>query len=441
MAERNELAKEVGRVKASKALPIEDEGVEEELLQIVQTECDGLGIDREAGARVLNVLLGESKRVQGGQNRSSSLVTPMMIAAKALELQRRGEKLLRLDVGEPDFRPPKAVVDACSRAMYEFKTHYTQTRGIPSLVEALQRYLMERHGFAAQESEVIMTPGGRYAVYAALRSVLKEGDRCIVIEPNWPAYKECLEFIGARATTIHTTLEEGWKPSVEMVEASIRANTKAIVLSYPVNPTGKLIDQKLFDELVEVANDHSMTVVSDEIYTDYAYSDCPSILKSHTKSFVLTSSFSKTWAMTGFRVGYAVSSQDTVSMMMKIQALMITSVPEFIQYGAIKALDVKREVMENAEAMKERIEAAAEELDKIEEIEYYRPDGAMYVFPRVDVPGFDASSFTMKIMQEKKVSISPGNGFGDYPDCFRISLGNSKETIVEGIRRLGEAIR
>jgi aspartate aminotransferase len=309
------------------------------------------------------------------------------------------------------------------------------------LIESLQKYLQKRYGFGAKENELIVTPGGRYAVYAALRSLLNEGDRCVVIEPNWPAYKEVIQFIGARATTIPTTLEEGWEPSVEKVKESIVSSTKAMVLSYPANPTGKQISTKLFDELVGVANDHKITIISDEIYTDYSYTECPSILKSSAERSILTASFSKTWAMTGFRVGYAVSSSETISRMAKMQALMVTSVPEFIQYGAIRALDAEDEVRANAEAMRERIEVASYELDKVAEFEHYRPDGAMYVFPRVKLPDFDASAFTMKVLEQKKVSISPGVGFGDYPDCFRISLGNSKETIAEGIRRLGETLR
>jgi aspartate aminotransferase len=147
--------------------------------------------------------------------------------------------------------------------------------------------------------------------------------------------------------------------------------------------------------------------------------------------------------MTGFRVGYAVSSsKEVISKMSKIQALTLTSVAEFIQYAAIKALEVEGETTrENSKLMKERIEIASVELDKLPEIEYYKPDGAMYVFPRVKVPGFDAASFTLKLLDQKKVSITPGSGFGEYPDFFRISLGNSKETITEGIKRLGEAVR
>jgi aspartate aminotransferase len=440
IATRNGLARRIGQIKAEGSIPIEDETVEDTLLKEVLTDCERQGVDREVGSKVFNILVSESKRIQGQNTKQPALITPMVIGAKAMELQRKGRRLVRLDVGEPDFEPPRAVLQACSKALFDLRTRYSETRGLPELIEALIRYLKKRHGYEAKAKETMVTPGGRYAVYTALASLLKEGDRCIVIEPSWPAYKEGIQFIGARATTIHTTLEDGWEPDVEAVKESIRSNTRAMVLSYPVNPTGKIIDQKLFSDLVGLANDYGLTVISDEIYTDYAYKSCPSILESKVDKFVLTSSLSKTWAMTGFRVGYAVSSEELISKMLKMQSLMITCVPEFIQFGAIKALESEAETRQNSEAMKERIEAASRELDKIDALDYYKPDGAMYVFPRAKRGDFDSSSFAMNLLGERNVTLAPGLGFGDYNNCFRISLGQSKETIVEGIRAIGELL-
>jgi aspartate aminotransferase len=189
-----------------------------------------------------------------------------------------------------------------------------------------------------------------------------------------------------------------------------------------------------------VANDARLTVISDEIYTDYSYAPCPAILEGGAEKFILTASFSKTWAMTGFRVGYSVSSEETVTKMLKLQSLVMTSVPEFIQYGAIKALESEREVRENARVMKERIDLAAKEFDSIGGLEYLKPDGAMYFYPQAKKADFDSSAFAMKLLEEKGVSIAPGSGFGSYPRCFRISLGNSNEAIVDGIRKIGELL-
>ena len=440
IATRNDLARKVGDVKRRASFPLEDPKVEEALVKEVVEDCDREGVDRQVGLKVLSVLLSEGKRVQGLQGNQPQLITPMMMAAKAAQLQAAGRKLVRLDVGEPDFHPPEAVVKACSDALYGFKTHYTQTRGIPELVTALRKYLERRYNFPTTEGQVMSTPGGRFGIFMALSTVVKEGEGAIIVEPNWPAYKEILQQIGGRAATVPTTMEDGWEPSVEAVKAAIRPNTRAIILSYPANPTGKIIAPAKFKEILGVANDARLTVISDEIYRDYSYSPCPTILDGGADRFILTASFSKTWAMTGFRVGYSVSSEELITKMMKIQSLVMTSVPEFIQYGAIKALDSDTEVRENARRMKDRIDLAAREFDKIGGLEYAKPDGAMYFFPQAKKPDFDSSAFAMKLLEGKGVSIAPGTGFGNYPRCFRISLGNSNETIVEGIRKIGELL-
>ncbi len=439
VAARNALAKKVGELKMKGSIPLEDSRVEDSLVRLVLRECEMKGLDGQTGLKILSTLLAEGKRVQGFPAKQQ-LITPMMMSAKAQQIEAAGKKLLRLDVGEPDFHPPKAVLDATSEALYAYRTRYAPTRGIPELVTAVRQYIDRRHHFPVKDGEVIVNPGGRFGVYMALMSSVREGESAIVIEPNWPAYKEGLQYIGARAISVRTTLEEGWLPSVAAVQDAIRPNTRAIVLSYPANPTGAILAPEKFKEIVEVADEHGLTVISDEIYTDYSYAPAPSILETPAKKFILTASFSKTWAMTGFRVGYTVSSEENISKMMKIQSLIVTCVPEFIQRGAIKALGSEPEVASNAAAMRERIELAGRELDAIPALQYVKPDGAMYVFPQAKNADFDSVVFTMKLLEEKGVTISPGTGFGDYPRAFRVSLGGSKETIVEGIRKIGELL-
>ncbi|HLQ07162.1 MAG TPA: aminotransferase class I/II-fold pyridoxal phosphate-dependent enzyme [Nitrososphaerales archaeon] len=430
---RTRLGGQVGIIKMRDSLPIEDEGMEDALIREVITECERVGLDRRTGLKILTVLLAESKKAQGEQERKP----PAPIFSRALEQQRKGVKLVRLDVGEPDFPPPKAVLQGCSDALFGLKTHYTESRGIPELREALRRYLVSKHRFQAEDSQVAVTPSGRFAVYCALASVLSEGESAVVLEPNWPAYRDVLHQLGVRPSIVHTSFDERWTPSADQVEEAIRPNTRAIIVSYPNNPTGKVLSPGLFKEILELADDHGLTVVSDEIYNEYAEKPCPSVLETTPKKFVLTSSFSKTWSMTGFRVGYAVSSKETIVNISRMISLMITSVPEFIQWGAIKALSADEDVKRNVRAMQERVDAACEELDKIDSLEYARPDGAMYVFPRVNKQGETGDSFSEKLLTNG-VSVVPGSVFGDYGDFFRISLGQPREVITNGIRKMGE---
>jgi aspartate aminotransferase len=428
---RTNIAREVGKIKRVEALPIEAESVEDSLVREVIAECDRVGLDRRTGLRILNALLSDSKNAQGMSNRP----TPGSALSKALELQRRGVKVVRLDVGEPDFRPPRSVLKACSDALFSFKTHYTESRGIPELRSALVRYLAIKHRFKVTDEEIMVAPSGRFAVYAALSTVVGPGEGAIVIEPNWPAYADSLRQLGARPNIVHTTLEQNWTPDVGEIEEAVRPNTKAIVLSYPCNPTGRVIPTKLFREIVGLADDLGLTVISDEIYNEYSSVPCPSILKTTPKKFILTSSFSKTWSMTGFRIGYAVSSAEVISKMSGLASLIVTSVPEFIQWGAIKALTADADARRNVGEMRDRVEAACKALDTIPSIEYSRPDGAMYVFPGIK-SGETGAAFSDRLI-EKGVTVTPGTAFGDYEAFFRISLGQRKSVILEGIKRMG----
>jgi aspartate aminotransferase len=443
VARRIELAKRIGQVKSRDSLPIDNERVEDALLEEVLQECKELGLDGQLGTKILATLLAESKKAQRSQGsaKAQPLITPMVMMAKATEIEKKGKKLIRLDVGEPDFHPPKAVLDAVSEALYTYKTYYTVGRGIPELLSALRNYLAKRYNYReAAENQLIVTPGGRFAVYSALATVASEGDSVVVIEPNWPAYKEGLDYIGARPIVVRTTMEEKWQPSPEKVKAAIRPNTKAIVLSYPANPTGAIIDKAKFKEIVGIADDLGLTVISDEIYNDYAYKPCPTILEGLPRKYILTSSFSKGWSMTGFRVGYSLAPAETSSRMLKVLGLMITCVPEFIQRGAAKALECEEEVSRNSRAMKERIDATSAELRKIDALELLKPEGAIYAFPQAKDPRFDSAAFAMELLEKKGVTVSPGTGFGDYPRCFRISLGQPQEVLTAGVRKIGELL-
>ena len=200
------------------------------------------------------------------------------------------------------------------------------------------------------------------------------------------------------------------------------------------------MDKAAFKEIVETADDHGLTVISDEIYNDYAYKPCPTILEHLPKKYILTSSFSKAWSMTGFRVGYSLAPAETSAKMLKILGLMITCVPEFIQRGAVKALQSEEEVSHNSRVMKERIDATSAEIEKIEALELLRPEGSIYAFPQAKDPKFDSAAFAMELLEKKGVTVSPGTGFGDYPRCFRISLGQPQDVLTAGVKKIGELL-
>ncbi len=283
---------------------------------------------------------------------------------------------------------------------------------------------------------MVVTPGGRFAVFAAITSLLKPGQEMIVIEPAWPAYKECADFIGARTKTLKTTLESKWTPDLKQLEEMINPNTKMIALNYPNNPTGKVLDGKTMEKIVSIAKDNGLYLLSDEVYADYTFKKFTSNHEYGYEKSVLVSSFSKRYAMTGFRVGYAVAAKDIVTKMAKVQAVGVTSVAEPMQQAALAALS--QDPSENVRTMKKRLDFVSSKLKEMS-LRFVEPDGAMYVYP--ELPQGDDISLVERLL-EKGVAIAPGSGFGDYYRQFvRISACQPEKTLEKGLDIMAAAIR
>jgi aspartate aminotransferase len=238
-----------------------------------------------------------------------------------------------------------------------------------------------------------------------------------VIEPAWPAYKDCALNAGIKVRTIKTTLETKWEPSVEQINNAINENTKMIILNSPNNPTGKILSNKLLDSIIQTAKEHDLYVLSDEIYSEYANNDWRSISIYAYEKSILTMSFSKSHAMTGYRIGYVVADPSIIDKMSKLQALSLTNVSEPIQYVGLKALE--SDTSKNTENIKSRLEVLVKSAKNIG-LEFIEPDGAMYLFARTKHKNFDATKFSEKLL-EHGVAIAPGEGFGDYKEFFRIT--------------------
>jgi len=298
---------------------------------------------------------------------------------------------------------------------------YGSAKGITELRKALSED--ERVNF----EDIMICPGARFAVYLAITTLLNPGDEIIVIEPAWPAYKDCALNAGIKVRTIKTALETKWEPSIDQINNAINENTKMIVLNYPNNPTGKILPEKLLDSIMQTAKEHDLYVLSDEIYEDY-YSgpgnvegESPKeiLIYKYEKS-IITKSFSKSFAMTGFRIGYAIAEPSIIEKMSKLQALSLTNVSEPIQYVALQVIDSAFEaVQENAETIGVRLEMLVESAKDIG-LEFVEPDGAMYLFAKTKHKNFDATKFSEKLL-EHGVAIAPGEGYGDYKEFFRIT--------------------
>src|ERR687893_62780 len=433
--QRIELARRIGEVKNRFGIDIRDEKVEEEVRLRVISLAEKIGMSSEFALQLLNLLLTESEQVQRERTVQKIVEkqTHLAIFSKAKQLEASGKKIIHMEVGEPDYSPPTIVGTALAQSFPLKLYHYTDTRGIVKLRDAIAT----KEGRGISKDQVLVTPGGRFAVFSAITSLLKAGQELIVIEPAWPAYKECADFVGARTKILRTTLEDKWTPDMRRLENMINSTTKMIVLNYPNNPTGKVLDKQTIEKIVLLAKDHGLYLLSDEVYADYVFGEFNSIRRYDYAKKIMVGSFSKRYAMTGFRVGYAIASKEIISQLTRVQAVAITSVAEPMQYAALAALDV--DPSENIELMKRRVGLVYDKLKKMS-LRCVEPDGAMYAYPELPKRAEDMA--LVERLLEKGVAIAPGSGFGDsYRRFVRISACQPEKILEKGLEVMASVMR
>ena len=432
LKERNDIAKEIGNLKTNLGKGITDEERESQLRARVLSLCKEIGLDEKTAMIMLNFLLNESVKIQ-----SSNKQTHLSVFLKAKRLEKEGRKIIHMEVGEPDFFPPMIVKNALSEVYDKGYTKYGEPKGMPEFREALAKYVTEKFKVKTSYENILVSPGARFSIFLAISSLLNPGNEIIIIEPAWPAYRDNALNSGVKVRTIHTTLEGKWEPKIEDIENTINQNTKMIVLNYPNNPTGKILPVKLQDQIMNLVEKNNLYVLSDEIYSAYAYKSWKSILTYGYNKSIVTQSFSKSHAMTGFRIGYAVSSPDIIERMSKLQALAITNVSEPIQYVAMRALEADTNT--NVKTIKDRLESILKKARTME-LNFVEPDGAMYLFAKIGQENFDSLDFTNKLL-DTGVAIAPGEGFGNYQGFVRISACQPEDTLNQGMQIIEDRLR
>ena len=421
---RMQIAKEIGEIKKSLGKQVTDESREENLRNKVVSLCNEVGLEESIGTKFLNFLLNESVKVQ-----STNKQTHLSIFLKAKSLEEQGKKIIHMEVGEPDFLPPIEVKTALEKVYDEGFLKYGQAKGLPKFRSALAKKTSETFDVNTTQENILVSPGARFSVFLTITTLLNPGDEIIVIEPAWPAYKDCALNAGVKVRAIRTTLESKWEPSIKKIEDAINSNTKMIVLNYPNNPTGKILPINLQDEIINLARKNNLFVLSDEIYAQYSYKDWKSILSYNYEKSIVTQSFSKSHAMTGFRIGYAISNPEIIDKMSKLQALCLTNVSEPIQFVALQALNA--DTSNNTNIVKSRLEVLIQKAKAIG-LEFVEPDGSMYLFAKVPKDGFDGTEFANSLL-DRGLAVAPGEGFGDCKDFIRISACQDEKALIEGM--------
>ena len=428
------LINEITSLKAKLNLPLDDYNVEKNLANQIREICSRYGLDPAKGLRLLNLLISESIAIQ--KSAYKPLLTPTTIFEESRRLEEQGSKIIHLEVGEPDLGPPQRVIDAMIKALKEGRTHYTSKFGLPELRRALADKMSERWGASIKPNEVLITPGGRAALTLALSATLKLGDSAIIIEPAWPAYRKSVESLGCRARVVHTTLEAGWEPDINEIEELIDETTKLIILNSPNNPTGKVLSRRTIESIIEVAAKHNIIILSDEAYTEFTYKDRYSLLAENCEKIVI-GTYSKAWGMTGFRLGYLITSSERCAAIADLAGDLYTCVPEPIQLAGLAALECFDEVDTYVREMKKKRDLITSLLKPLP-LEFREPEGAFYLFFKLN-NGMRGEEFVEEMLK-RHVALTPGSSFGNYPQFVRLSFCRPEEELREGVARMRELL-
>ena len=354
------------------------------------------------------------------------------INEKAIRLENQGKKIIRLNLGDPDLATPNEIIEAAYTAMKAGKTKYSSSYGETSLRERLA----EHHGVKAEN--VVITPGSKWGIFATMYLMFKAGGNVIIPTPYWTAYDLIAKSLGVQTKLLRTEMEDGWRVDLGKLEAMIDKNTRMIILNNPNNPTSKVMDAKTLDGVVEIANRKGVTILSDEVYGTISFVKAKSILEYNgNHKHILTTGFSKTFTMTGWRIGYIVASKELVDNITRLNQITINNVPVFIQEAALKGLEMQKQLATKIkDEYQERAKMASKTLTKAG-FSFTKPEAPFYVFPKR--AGLNSEKFTLDLL-DKGVAVAPGTAFGDYPEHFRISLTAPREEIKTALDVIGEAV-
>ena len=353
------------------------------------------------------------------------------INEKALKLESQGKKIIKLNLGDPDLATPNEIIEAAYDAMKRGKTKYSSSYGeLP-----LREKLAEIHGVSADN--IVITPGSKWAVFSTMYLLLKGGGNVVIPTPYWTAYDLIAKTVGVETRLLKTELEDGWRIDLDKLEKLIDCNTRMIILNNPNNPTSKVMDDEVLDSVVELANEKGVTILSDEVYGTIAFTKTKSILDYGGNNHIVTTGFSKTFTMTGWRIGYVIAKKELVDRITKLNQITINNVPVFIQEAALKGLELQKQIATRIKKeYQERATMASKQLKKAG-LEFTEPQAPFYVFPRKR--GLDSERFTLELL-DKGVAVAPGTAFGDYREHFRISLTAPREDIGTALDRICEAL-
>ena len=372
-------------------------------------------------------------------------------AAKAKALKAQGKDILSLTVGEPDFATPENIQEVAVQAIRNGKaSYYTPSAGIPELRQAIVDYIKEYYGITYEPSQTIVTDGAKFALYALFQTILDPEDEVIIPVPYWVSYGEQVKLAEGRPVFVKGEENNGFKITVSQLEASRTPKTKALIINSPSNPTGMIYDQKELQAIGEWAVKHDILIVADDIYGRLVYNGneftpIATISESIRKQTIIINGVSKTYAMTGWRIGYALGNQEIIDGMIAIASQSTSNSTAVSQYAAIEALTGEQDPVEEMRvAFEERLNILYPLVSNLPGVTINKPQGAFYLFPNVKetlaMCGYEnVTKWVEDLLEETGVALVTGEGFG-APENVRLSYATDLGTLEEAVRRIAQFI-
>ena len=368
----------------------------------------------------------------------------LAVDAKAKALKAAGVDVCGFAAGEPDFDTPDFIKEACAKALAAGKTKYAPTPGIDELRAAIAERYAADYGLKVAPAQTCVSPGGKYSCYLAIMATVGPGDEVIVPAPFWVSYPEMVKLAGATPVIVKASAENGFKLTAAQLEAAITPRTKLVILNSPSNPTGAVYTKAEMEAFVGVVLKHGLYLMSDEMYEHLTYDGAKhvcaaTIAPEAAAATIIVSGFSKSYSMTGWRLGTLVAPPDVARAAIDIQSQTSSNATTFAQYGALAALKekdkAKAALAPMLEAFDRRRKFLHAELNKIPGISCGLAQGAFYLFPVISSFGLTSGEFCEKLLEQEKVAAVPGSAFG-ADDCLRLSYATADKTIEEGVRRI-----
>ena len=358
----------------------------------------------------------------------------MDVMERASEMERGGQQVIHLEVGEPDFDTPAPIKEACLRAIKEGKTHYTHSLGLVPLREAICEEYREKYGVTVSPDQVLVTSGTSPAMLLLFSALLERGEEVILPNPHYPCYPNIISYVGGRPVLVATDEEEGFQYLPDEIEKCVTSGTKGIIVNSPANPTGIVMGKKRMAEIASL----SPLIISDEIYHGLVYEgEEHSMLEFTDRCFVLNG-FSKLYAMTGWRLGYVIAPPEYIRPMQVMQQNLFISPNSFVQWAGIAALkEAHKEVQEMREIYNRRRKFMLKRLREMGLQVSVEPTGAFYILANARRYAADSYQLAFAILEKAGVGVTPGIDFGSQAEGFlRFSYTNSLEKIEQGLERL-----